>query len=201
MEKPAQVEYPVHELIGRRWSPVAFSGRPLTGSDIASLFEAARWAPSSFNEQPWRFIVAARDDPEEFARMLSCLSPGNQAWVRHAPLVILTFAKLAFDRNGKPNRHALHDVGLAAENLVLQAMSMGLFAHQMAGFDSAKVVETYGVPGGFEPVTAIAVGYPGDADSLPEDLRRRQHSKRARVSLGSLVFTKVWGEPPDFLGA
>ena len=131
--------------------------------------------------------------------MLSCLSPSNRAWVRYAPLAILSVTRLVSKRNGTPNRYAFHDVGLAAENLVIQAMSMGMFAHQMAGFDAAKVVETYRVPDGFAPVTAIAVGYPGRAESLSEDLQKKQGAKRTRKDLASFVFKGVWGNTPDFL--
>lgn len=199
MEKPAQTAYPLHPPIERRWSPVSFSGRPLSVGDIGSLFEAARWAPSCYNEQPWFFMIATKNDPGEFERLLSCLAPGNQIWVRNAPLLILTFARLTFERNGKPNRHALHDVGLAAGNLVVQAMSMGLFAHQMAGFDGEKVRAAYSIPDGVEPVTAIAIGYHGTSADLPEDLRTREGAPRTRKPLTSILFSGAWEQNPDFL--
>jgi nitroreductase len=199
MEKPAQTDFPLFAPIAKRWSPIAFSSRPLTGDDIGSLFEAARWAPSCFNEQPWYFFIARNDSPAEFKRMLDCLLPGNQVWARNAPLLVLTLAKLAFERNGKPNRHAWHDVGLAVENLVLQATSMGLIVHQMAGFDAAKVINSYDVLPGVEPVTAIAVGYPGNAAMLPDDLRKREAVPRSRKPLDTFLFTGKWGHNPEFL--
>ena len=193
MEKPAPVDYPVHPLIRRRWSPSAFSDKPVDPEILRSLFEAVRWAPSSFNEQPWFFIVATRDDSVAFERLLACLTPGNQKWAKRAPVLILSAAKMNFEHNGKPNRHAFHDVGLAVENLVLQATSMDLFVHQMAGFDREKARETYQIPEGFEPVAAIAVGYGGEPEDLPEDLRGRELAERKRRLTDSFVFSGRWG--------
>ena len=199
MEKPAITDFPLFEPIANRWSPAAFSGRPLSPGDIGSLFEAARWASSCYNEQPWFFIIAANGDSCEFERLLSCLVPGNQIWARNASLLILTFANLTFVRNGKPNRHAWHDVGLAAQNLIVQAMSMGLFAHQMAGFDSDKVRTTYSVPDGVDPVTAIAIGYPGSKEDLPEELQAREAAPRSRKPLSTILFQGMWGKNPSVL--
>lgn len=199
MEKPAHSDYPLHEIIRRRWSPVAFSRRPLPADQIGSLFEAARWAPSCYNEQPWFFMMATPDDPGEFERALSCLAPGNREWARNAPLLVLTFAKLAFDHNGKPNRHAWHDIGLAVENLVLQATAMGLYAHQMAGIEREKIGDTYQVPEGIEPVSAIAIGHPGSTEGLSEKLAKRETAPRSRKPLASFLYSGKWGRSPDFL--
>lgn len=193
MEKPTNNDHPIHDLLRRRWSPRAFSSRPIPAESIRSLLEAARWAPSSFNAQPWRFLIATRDDEPAFERMLDCLVEGNQAWARHAPLLMLTVARLAFD-DGKPNRHALHDVGQAAAHLTVQAMALGLFVHQMAGIQADKIRETYGVQEGHEPVTAIAVGYPGDAGDLPDRLREREHAERRRKTLDEIAFSGAWGD-------
>ncbi|MGH7236266.1 MAG: nitroreductase family protein, partial [Nitrospiraceae bacterium] len=138
MDKPAQAQYPIHDLLQKRWSPRAFSGRAVEADKLRILFEAARWAPSSFNEQPWSFIVATKDDQANFDRLLRCLLEGNRAWARHAPVLRLSVAKLRFEEDGEPNRHAFHDVGLAVENLVIQATALGLVVHQMAGFDVQK---------------------------------------------------------------
>ncbi len=119
MENLAALDHPVHSLIERRWSPYAFADKPVDPADLHSLLEAARWAPSSFNEQPWRFIVATRDDPEIFQRLLDCLAPANQEWAGKVPVLMLSVAALRFAKNGKPNRHALHDVGLASAMLAL----------------------------------------------------------------------------------
>jgi nitroreductase len=188
MEKPAETAFPVEPLIRRRWSPRAFDERPVEPEKLASLFEAARWSASCYNEQPWSFIVAARDEAAEFARLLSCLVEGNQAWASHAPVLMVSVARLNFTQSGQPNRHAIHDVGLATAQLMLQAIAMGLFAHPMAGFHPDKVRELYGVPQGHEPVAAIAVGYPGDPAMLKEALRQRELAPRVRKSQDDFVF-------------
>jgi nitroreductase len=161
---------------------------------LRSLLEAARWAPSSYNEQPWSFIVATKDGPEEHGRLLSCLVEGNVRWAQHAPVLMLSVATLAFERNQKPNRHAFHDVGLAVENLVIQGMTLGLFVHQMAGFHVNKAREEYGIPEGHEPVAAIAIGYLGDPGRLPDDLRERELAPRTRKPMESFVFSGRWGQ-------
>jgi len=194
MEKPARCDYPIEELLARRWSPRAFSERPVSAEAVCSLLEAARWAPSCFNEQPWSFIVATREEPKAFSTLLGCLREANRAWAGRAPVLMVVAAKAAFDHNGKPNRHAAHDVGLAVENLMIQAVSMGMFAHAMAGFDAAKVRESFGVPEGHDPLVAIAVGYPGEPEDLPEDLKERELAPRERKTLESFVFGLTWGK-------
>jgi nitroreductase len=180
MEKPAETAYPIEELLRRRWSPRAFDQRPVEPEKLASMFEAARWSASCFNEQPWSFIVATRDDAVEFARLLSCLVEGNQAWASHVPVLMVSLARLNFKQNGKPNRTAIHDVGLATAQMIVQAMAMGVFMHPMAGFHVDKVRELYGVPEDYEPVAAIAAGYPGDPATLSESLRQRELAPRVR---------------------
>lgn len=195
MEKLANSDHPIHDLLRQRWSPRAFSERPVAPAVLGSLLEAARWAPSSFNEQPWSFIVATPNERPAFDRLLSCLVEGNLLWAKHVPVLMLSVAKLEFGQNGKPNRHAFHDVGMAAENLVIQAAAMGLFVHQMAGFDVEKAREAFGIPPGYEPCAMIAVGYPGTLDFLPEKLRQRETAPRSRKPLPEFVFTERWGEP------
>ena len=194
MEKPAETQYPIEEILRRRWSPRAFSDRPVEPEKLQSLFEAARWAPSCFNEQPWSFIVANKQKPEEHARLLSCLVEGNQLWASKAPVLMVSVAKLNFDKTGKPNRHAFHDVGLAMGNMLVQATALGLFVHQMGGFSPEKVREIYGVPEGFEPVAAMAIGYGLAKDDLPEPFREFDLGVRSRKSAGSFVFQDHWGE-------
>ena len=185
MEKPAETAYPIEELLRRRWNPRAFAERPVEPEKLASMFEAARWSASCFNEQPWTFIVATRDDAAEFARLLSCLVEGNQTWASHAPVLMVSVARLNFAQTGKPNRHAIHDVGLATAQMILQATAMGLFAHPMAGFYPDKVRELYGVPEGYEPVAAIAAGYPGNpADASRIASPARACAARAQASGG-----------------
>lgn len=194
MEKPAQTQHPVEEILRRRWSPRAFSDRMVERDKLQSLLEAARWAASSFNEQPWHFIVATKEKLAEHAALLSCLIEGNQQWARLAPVLMVSVAKLNFEKNGKPNRHAFHDVGLAVANLIVEATALDLFVHQMAGFSVEKVRETYGVPEGFEAVAAIAIGYGAEADILAEPLRQRELESRQRKPIESFVFERKWGD-------
>jgi nitroreductase len=194
MEKPAPTDYPIEEIIRRRWSPRAFSEQPVEPDKLRSLFEAARWAPSSFNEQPWVYIIATKDKPDEYAQMLSCLMEKNQQWARLAPVLMVSVAKLNFDKTGKPNRHALHDVGLATGAMLVQATALGLFVHQMAGYSVEKVRATYGLPEGFEPVAAIAVGYPAEPEALPESFREQEVAPRRRKPISDFVFEGKWGE-------
>src|SRR5579884_698846 len=195
MEKRAETAHPINELLARRWSPRAFGDRLLTREEICSLFEAARWAPSSYNEQPWRFLMATRDQPVEFDRMVRCLIEGNQVWARRAPLLMLTVATLSFSQTGTPNRHAYHDIGLAVENLVIQATAMGLVAHQMAGIHLDHIRAEYRLPDGYDPVTAVAVGWPGDPAILPDRLRQRELAPRSRRPLPDFVFSGEWARP------
>jgi len=190
-EKPAPTQYPVHELIQNRWSPRAYSDRPVETDKLLSLLEAARWAPSSFNHQPWRFIVATKDKITEYNRLLSTLVEFNQGWAKNAPVLILAVAKLHFD-DGKLNRHAFHDIGLALENLIIQATALGLSTHQIAGFQADLARQEYGIPSEYEPATVITVGYVGDPQSLPDGLRERELAPRVRKTLKEIVFTEKW---------
>ena len=194
MEKPAATDYPIEEILRRRWSPRAFSDRIVEPEKLRSLWEAARWAASSFNEQPWSFIVATRQQPEEHARLLSCLVEKNQQWARQAPVLMVSVARLNFEKTGKPNRHAFHDVGLAVGNMIVQATALGLFVHQMAGFSPEKVREIYGVPEGHEPVAAIALGYGADVDGLPEPFRGPELAARTRKPIENFIFQGSWGQ-------
>ncbi len=194
-EKKISTDYPIHELLAERWSPYAFDDRPVPEADLRSLFEAARWAPSSYNEQPWRYIVCAKDDPEQFQRLLSCLVDGNQIWSKTAPVLALGVVSLRFARNAKDNRAAVHDLGLAAGNLLLEATTRGLFVHQMIGILPDKAREIYGIPEGFEAWTALAIGYKGDPMSLPDQLRERELAPRQRKPLREFVFSGKWENP------
>jgi nitroreductase len=200
IEKPAETTYPIHDLLRRRWSPRAFSDRLVEPEKLQSLFEAARWAPSSFNEQPWHFIVCTKENPADHERLLGCLSEGNIPWARQAPVLMLSVARLHFTRTGRPNRHALHDVGLATENLVIQAVALGLAVHQMAGFDMAKARSAFGIPADFEPAAAIAVGYQGEPAQLPAQLRDRELAPRSRKPLLEFIFGGQWGQPSSLVG-
>jgi nitroreductase len=195
-DKAAAAQHPILNVLARRWSPRAFSDRPIEPGKIAQLFEAVRWSASSFNEQPWRFIVATRDQREEYARVLSCLVEGNRGWAITAPLLGLTLLKKTFSRNGKPNRVALHDVGLAMGNLSAQATALELCVHQMAGIEMGRIASEFGVPDDFEPATGFAIGYLGDPDSLPEPwMRDAEKQPRDRRPLSEFVFTGRFGAP------
>jgi nitroreductase len=200
-DKPASTRAPIHELLAHRWSPRAFATRPVERAKLLSLFEAARWAPSSFNDQPWFFLLATRDDTAQFDRLLACLTEGNRAWARQAAVLLLAVARLHFARDGRANRHAFYDVGQAAAHLTFEAATLGLAVHQMAGVDREKARVAFGIPDGYETAAAIAIGYPGDPDSLPEGLRERERAPRERKPLPSFVFAGHWGEPAGVLEA
>ena len=194
MEKPAPAEHPVFDLVTRRWSPRAYSDRKLESGMLRTILEAARWAPSSNNEQPWRFIVATKDNPAEFARMLPILVEGNQRWAKDAAVLMISVATMNWTRNDKPNRHAYHDVGLATEHILLQCTALGLQGHPMAGFDPEKARQTYNIPAGYEAVAMIAIGFPADIATLPEEIRQKEMSPRVRKPQSEFVFNGNWGE-------
>jgi nitroreductase len=194
MNKPAKTDVPIHEILRQRWSPRAFDPRPIEPTTLRRLFEAARWAPSSFNEQPWAFIIGVKDQPAEFAKVLECLVEFNQGWAKAAPLVLLTVAHTVFEKNSQPNRHAFHDIGLAMADLTVQAAVDGLYVHQMAGILPDKAKQVFGIPDGWEALTGVAVGYPGDPNTLGEQLRQRELEERTRKSATSFVFAGAWGK-------
>ena len=181
-------------MIATRFSPYGFQDRSVAEDDLRAVLEAARWAPSSYNEQPWSFIVATREDADGFARVLACLVEPNQAWARAAPVLLLGCASLQFRRNSKPNGHALHDLGLAAGNLSLEATARGLAVHQMAGILPDRVREQYAVPAEVQPLTAIAIGYAADPETLSGELKLRDTATRERRPLRDFVFGAKWGE-------
>jgi nitroreductase len=199
VENLTEPEYTVHDLIRGRWSPRAFSNRTVERDKLLSLLEACRWAASSYNEQPWSLIVATKDQPSEYARLLSCLVEFNQSWAQSAPVLMLSVAKLHFDQNGKENRHAFHDVGAAASNLSTQALALELFVHQMVGFDTEKARSQFGIPIGYEPVAMIAIGYLGDPQTLPAALQAQELAPRTRKPLTKFVFAGGWGQTSDLV--
>jgi nitroreductase len=193
--KRATPDHPIHDLLASRWSPYGFADRAVRQEDLRSLFEAARWAASSMNEQPWRFIIATRDDADAFQRMLSCLVEGNREWAARVPVLVLTAARRTFARNDKPNDTSWHDLGLAAASLTLEATSRGLAVHQMRGILPERAREAYGIPDDFDVVTAIAIGYAAPSENLPDKLRGRDERPRGRKPLAELVFADEWGAP------
>ncbi len=197
--KPAENRYPIDELLRDRWSPRAFADRPLDIEQVQSLFEAARWSASCFNGQPWRFVVALKQQPHAFETMLTCLSENNRRWAHRAAVLMLTVVKLTFDVDGSPNRHAHYDLGLAVQNMVVQATSMGLYARQMAGILPDVARQTYHIPDDHDIMTAVAVGYLGDVEDLPERLQQRELEARTRKPLSDLVFAGDWDSAADFV--
>jgi nitroreductase len=197
--EPAKTDYPIHDLIARRWSPYVFAPRPVPESDVQSLLEAARWAPSSYNEQPWRFMIAARTQPEEFAKLLSCLVESNQTWAENAGFLMLGIVARAFIRNGKPNAAAEHDLGLCMGSLTFEATARGLVVHQMIGIVPQKAREVYGIPAGFDPLTAAAIGYLGDESKAPPELAQRDAARRGRRPLKETVFEGKWSQPAKII--
>jgi nitroreductase len=197
-KKPAPADSPIHEIISHRWSPRAFEDRPVEPEKLRSLFEAARWAASSYNAQPWFFIVATKDDPENYKKVLECFVEFNQSWAINAPVLAISVAHMTFN-DGRPNRHAFHDVGQAAANLAIEATADGLQIHQMAGLLPEKARQTFAIPEGYEAVAGIALGYPGDASSLSAQLKDRENAPRSRKSVDSFVFTGSWGNTSPFV--
>lgn len=195
MKKQAATDHPILEPIAGRWSPRAFVPEPVPDEALRSLFEAARWAASCFNEQPWAFVVARREDGEAFERALEGLGERNRRWAQNAGAIAFSFAKRTFERNGKPNRHAWHDVGQAAAHLALEAESRGLSVHQMAGIHPDTIRETYGVPEEWDPVAGIAIGKRGVPESLHEEFRESETSPRRRKPQGDFVFEGGWDVP------
>ncbi|MCB0171233.1 MAG: nitroreductase family protein [Anaerolineae bacterium] len=199
MKRTAQTHHPIHTLLKDRWSPRAFSDKPVEPEKLLAVLEAARWAASAMNEQPWRFIIATKKNPAEFEQALSCLNEGNQRWAKDAPVLIFTIVKKTFTRNDRPNRAALHDLGLAVANLTLQATELGLHVHEMGGIQIDRIRETYQIPEDYEVVTGIALGYYGDIEQLPEDLQEREKGPRQRKPLSELIFTGTWAKPASFV--
>jgi nitroreductase len=188
IESKVVIESPVHDLIARRWSPREFSNRPVEPEKLASLFEAARLAPSSYNQQPWNFVVARRENSVDYSRMLSLLAQPNAAWARSAPVLAVSVAQRNFTHNGQPNRFAFHDVGQAVAYLTLQATALGLSVHQMGGFNVERARELLAIPAGYEPVAAIALGYAQDPAAPPP-------SPRPRSAASEFVYSGQWGKP------
>lgn len=197
MKKPAVTQVPVHDLIAGRWSGRAYdAGRAVSGQQVLALLEAARWAPSCYGDQPWRFVVWNKaDDAGGWQAAFDCLAPGNQGWVKDAAVLVLATADTLFNHNGQPNRWAQYDSGAAAENLCLQAEALGLMAHQMGGFDADKARAAFGVPEQYTLMAMMAVGHPADIDTLMPEAREREIAPRKRRALGELFFAGEWGKP------
>jgi nitroreductase len=199
MHKRTPFDFPIHDLVAERWSPRAFSDKAVPPDVLQSLFEAARWAPSSSNEQPWVYIAARKEDAEAFEKLLGVLVPTNVLWAKNAPVLGLAVAELAFAKSGSPNRNAQYDVGAASAWLTVEATSRGLYVHQMGGFEAEKAREVFEIPTGWQPIAAMAIGYPGDAESLPQPLLDREKAPRTRKPLSTFVMSGKWGQKAPFI--
>jgi nitroreductase len=195
LHKHAEVSSPIHDLISRRWSPRAFENRPVETAKLRSLFEAARWAASSYNAQPWFYIVATKNEHEAYKKILESFVEFNQGWAKNAPVLAISVAAARFAHNGEPNRHAFHDVGQASATLALEAANLGLQVHQMAGILPDKAKQLFHIPDGYDAVAGIAIGYPGDPETLQGQLKDRETEPRQRKPLESFVFEGDWGKP------
>ena len=191
MDKTATAQHPILPVIASRWSPVAFSSRPVEEEALLSLFEAARWAPSCNNVQPWSFLVGHKGS-ESYDKMADCLAEGN-AWAKKAPVLVLPVANMLFPVNGKPNRTAMYDAGMAVGNLLAQATADGLIVHQMAGYNVEQAREILEIPADHEPLAMMAIGYYGDHATLDEKNRLREEKPRERKAVSEFVFDGKWG--------
>jgi nitroreductase len=196
MQKPAITQQPIHELIAQRWSGRAYdASQGVSKEQVISLLEAARWAPSCFGDQPWRYVVCNKaDNLQAWQAAFDCLVPGNQSWAVNAPVLLLICADTLFSHNDKPNKWAPYDTGAATENLCLQATALGLMAHQMGGFDADKARTTFNVPERYQILAMVTVGYQADVESLTGETKERETAPRSRKPLNELFFNGQWDQ-------
>jgi nitroreductase len=186
IKKTADTTYDLHPVIKDRWSPRAFSDKPIARELLLELLEAARWAPSSYNEQPWRYAYAFRGT-DGFDRLADTLMPGNKSWAQHAAVLVVAMAKTTLSRNGKPNGVALHDLGLANAQLLAQATSRGIYGHLMGGFSKPEAQALLHLDEETRPVCVIALGYMGDTSTLDETLQAKEAARRSRRPLQEIT--------------
>ena len=199
MQKPADNTYPLLPLLSERWSPRAFADRPVEKEKLQSLFEAARWSASCYNDQPWTFFVATRQEPDAYAMAMDWMVPFNQSWAKQAPVLIAGIARTHMRHNGDPNAWAEYDLGQSVAALSVEATHLGLHLHQMAGFDAAKITASLQLDDTYKPVVMIALGYIGDPATLPDSLQAREREGRQRLPLTDFVFAGQWGQPASFV--
>ncbi len=197
MQKPAISSIPLQETIANRWSGRAYdAAKKVSQEQIIALLEAARWAPSCYGDQPWRLMVWDKHQNEQaWQQAFECLVLGNQAWVKDAPVLMLSCANTVFGHNNQPNRWAQYDTGAAAENLCLQATDLGLMAHQMGGFNADKAREEFAIPSQYTPMAMVSIGYPADIATVTGEALTREMTERKRKALGELFFAGAWGKP------
>ncbi len=200
MQKPTHNEYPLHPLLKARWSPRAFDSRPIDSDQILSLFEAARWSPSGGNNQPWGFVLFTAEDGDARRQIEDALTGNNREWAPRAPLLVLAVA-LPHPSKGGIGPYSYYDLGQAVAHLTVQATSLGLFVHQMAGFEASKARQAAGLPDHVEPMVVMAIGHYGDIANLPEALRARELALRVRKPIAEFVFQARWGQPINLVTA
>ncbi|HVW79268.1 MAG TPA: nitroreductase family protein [Alloacidobacterium sp.] len=183
----------VEDLFLRRWSPRAFADKDVSNEDLRKIFEAARWAASSYNEQPWRFFLGRRGD-DTYKKIFDALVEFNQGWAGSAPVLILSVASNKFLHNGSPNQYALHDTGAATISIALQATALGLHTHSMAGFSHEKARKAFNVPADYDIGAVTALGYFGDPATLRDQMRATEESPRRRKPLSEIVLAD-WDKP------
>jgi nitroreductase len=195
MHKPAITQVAIDQTIANRWSGRAYDAtKPVTHEQVIALLEAARWAPSCYGDQPWRFIVWNKcEDAAGWQQAFDCLVQGNQGWAKDAQVLVLVCADTLFGHNQKPNRFAQYDTGAAVENLCLQATALGLMAHQMGGYDADLAREKFNVPEQYTLMAMLTVGYPADINSLSGETLQRETAQRSRKPLSEVFFTGQWG--------
>lgn len=193
MKKPAINSYPILETLKQRWSPRAYSEKPVEKEKIQSLFEAARWAPSSRNEQPWHFILGIKGN-ESWDKIFDALDPWNKEWAKRAPVLVLNIGKKTFDYKGYENRTYQYDTGQAVSMMVTEAVNQGLISHQMGGISQEKAIQLFDIPEDYEPISVTAFGYYGDPKQLPEDMYESEIEERRRRPLDKTVFSGKFGE-------
>ena len=194
MLKPTNNDFPIAEIFRQRWSPRAYSSRPVETEKLQSIFEAARWAPSSNNEQPWRFIVG-RKGGDTWDGIYKTLVEWNQKWAGKAPVLILNLGKVTFTYKGRPNPTYSYDTGQAVAMMVSEAVNQGLIGHQMGGFSASTAIELFDIPDDYRPISVTAIGYYGNPDLLPEDMRRSEHEARQRLNADAFIFEDRFGHP------
>lgn len=201
IDKRAETTYPIDDILASRWSPRAFADRAIPPDVLGSLFEAARWAPSSRNLQPWRFVIAARHrDNDGFARILSTLVGANKSWAKNASVLLVAVTEPNPEATPGPNTYAYYDVGQAMAHLTVQATACGLYLHQMGGFRKEMASELLEIPDNFEPVVSAAIGYLAEPSTLSQTMQKREVAPRSRNPLAEQVFSAKWGKThPDYV--
>ncbi len=197
--KTAKTDHLIQSTLTERWSPYAFQDKLIPRSDLLAILEAARWAASAYNEQPWNYIVASRDQEAAFAQAVSCLVEPNQAWAKNTSAILLTVVRENYSKNGKANGTAEHDTGIAAGNICVEATARGISVHQMAGIIADRIRQVYALPEGLQPLTAIALGYAAEPDQVPDALKSTDLVTRSRRPLAEFVFSGKWGQATDWL--